>query len=337
MFKLKLNFIGIKKPISKFPFTFSQQIKQIKNPISISPLFSHSFTTNSSPEQTPQQISSQPPPKSPLNFPFTKKHKKQFLSSQQVIETFQKIRHDIHNAPFIKEWKNIRDEMERKKYNFRRIQIIALLILLGIFVVFYDLITSWASTRASVLITTNSLDDEEFKERMVKIIESLSHSLIHSPSLQSELFDTCEKKIVKLLSPPNNNNNNNKNHFNNQLINEEGEEKKNDEISSNFQKMIVDLLCKELQSEKIQNNSVEFTNEIANELMTSPNYEDIREDIYSLLVELIYQLSIDESIHNQLSDLTASQISSLYTYLLSFIKRPSSPSLPSIHSNENNK
>ena len=83
-------------------------------------------------------------------------HDINYFSSVYVTEAYQKLRDEFRSAPFVKEWKEVMDEMDRRRYNTRRLRIIILLIVIGIILAFFDLITKWAGKQASVITTKNS-------------------------------------------------------------------------------------------------------------------------------------------------------------------------------------
>ena len=179
---------------------------------------------------------------------------------------------DMDNVPYIKEWREIMNEMEKRKINTKRLKIILCFIASGVLFVFYDVITSWTSTQVTE-ITSKSLDDPKFQQDIVEFCENTINKLVMSQKVQQDVVSLLQLAIFELA--------------------------KKEEVLN----ILSELFAKVFTSNVVKEAGATLSADVVNKLVKDPEYQELREMVYRYLCEELERLSKDGKVQTDISDL----------------------------------
>jgi len=169
----------------------------------------------------------------------------------------------LDGTAIISDMKNLLYEMDRRKYNKKLIAMGCL----GVFgFAFYGFFRNWISKEVAT-ISSNTVDDEQFKHQTVVTVKEIINELSASPEVQKNVADLLEKAVIDLVYRP--------------II----------------QEKLADLLAMAVTSQTVKTAAKESAKEIVIDFVGSSEYDDMRQEITRYLTdEIKKQLTNPENI-----------------------------------------
>ena len=106
-------------------------------------------------------------------------------------------KYSIDDVPYLKEWRELMLEMEKRKVDTKRIRNIICVLLGGVILVFFDVIRNWTSDQVTS-VATGTLNKEEFLDTVTKFGEAGVTNLVSSEQVQTDVTNLSKIAIFEL-------------------------------------------------------------------------------------------------------------------------------------------
>ena len=204
-----------------------------------------------------------------------KQNKKKFFetfSYEDFTTKINDLKNDFNNTSYIKDLNEMLIEMEKRKYDTKKMRIIILIFIICLLIIFYDIIINWAGQQTTN-ITTKSLNDPKFKKQVVKFCEETIEELVKSKNIQDNVSNLLKNSVIDLS--------------------------KDEQI----RKSLIELLSKIIITDEMKNSGSQLCEQVVDKIMNSPEHENLRKLIYIYLSNEIQKLSNDKQVQNNLGKL----------------------------------
>ena len=202
-----------------------------------------------------------------------------FFSTESEKAQKTRLLQDIHDTldkkPFVKDFKELLEEIEKRRYNLRKIYFI--IGAAGIFLS-YNLIRDWTKDQVQV-ITTESLKEEKIQKDVLHFCENIISQLRKSPSVQKDIANLLEIAISDLSQ------------------------------RERVQKDLEDIFYRVFTSSLMKNAGKELSASTVQKLLESPEFKNL---VAKYAKEEISQLCHDPEVKQNIGELILNSIKSWF-------------------------
>lgn len=153
-------------------------------------------------------------------------------------------------------------EMERRKYNFRKIWIIGGSV--GV-VVFYNTFKDWASDQAAD-VTSKYLENPKFKKDILIFVEATVEELVKSERVQKDVSELLKGCVVQLSESP------------------------------EIEKKLSELFVRIFKSEMIKTTGAELTDDVVKQILYDEKYAVLRKEATQYIINELIQIINNEEL-----------------------------------------
>ncbi|AYV82096.1 MAG: hypothetical protein Homavirus7_2 [Homavirus sp.] len=272
MFRHLLTRIQHIRPIQPIEVIQSIVTKQKISPLSTHTISSYPYSANlyltKRYYSTPSDFTKATPPD------FTKATPPDFTKPKRnLMDDFN----EIYNVPYVKEWREMMDEMEKRKFNTKRLKIILCVLAGSVMFVSYDVIQKWTSEQVTH-ITTKSLEDPNFQKDVIAFCENIVNQLVTSEKIQNDVINLLQLAIFELA--------------------------KRQDVIDELSKLFGTVFT----SEVVQNAGSNLSAEVVKMLLHGEEYEELRQMLFNYLCMEINKLSQDDRVQSDIGILARNAV-----------------------------
>ncbi|XWV25084.1 putative ORFan [Tupanvirus deep ocean] len=201
-----------------------------------------------------------------------------FCTSTTTSSSLKKDKWRDFYEKFSEDFKDLSNEMERRRYNKR------IIIGVGISIMgyaTYGLFRNWAS-REVVLISSKTFDDEQFKNKAITFAKEGIQKLAASEEVQESITTLLEKSVIDLVN------------------------------KENIQNELSNLISKAIDSKKVKDISQSSVKEIVSDLLNSRENESFRKEVSIYLSKEIQKQLADKENQKQASKFTSQTLRGIF-------------------------